>query len=288
MSAARQTAPRLSQRHAAGAAGVRGLLFTVLGEFVRPSGGSAWTSSILELLARLGIEEKAARQALLRTAVDGWLVGRRAGRRTCWQLSPSAERLLGEGADRIYGFRGVQADWDGRWLVVVARPPDSDRRARHRLSSRLRWAGLGSPAPGVWVSTHVDRAAEVESALAEAGVSSDAQLLVGEYRGGASQDALARSAWDLDAVARSYREFLATFADRTGSDPLVAVTELVHAWRRFPELDPALPVELLPPDWSGAAAAELFARQHRRWTAAAVAAWARLERGGDRPDRVPG
>ena len=34
--------PALSRRHAAGAASARGLLFTVLGEFVLPAGGWAW------------------------------------------------------------------------------------------------------------------------------------------------------------------------------------------------------------------------------------------------------
>ena len=74
--------PTLSRRHAAGAESARGLLFTVLGEFVLPAGGSAWTSTIIEVLSRLGVEEKASRQALMRTAADGWLRSERVGRRS--------------------------------------------------------------------------------------------------------------------------------------------------------------------------------------------------------------
>ena len=159
------TVPAMSRRHAAGAESARGLLFTVLGEFVLPGGGAAWTSAFIEVLGRLGVEEKATRQALMRTADDGWLVSERVGRRTRWRLTPSAVQLLTEGTERIYGFTGATTDWDGRWLMVLARVPETDRPARHLLRTRLTWAGFGSPAPGVWISTHTERVDEVERAL---------------------------------------------------------------------------------------------------------------------------
>src|SRR5690348_11888766 len=115
------SAPSMSRRHAAGAESARGLLLTVLGEFVLPGGGTAWTSAFIDVLGRLGIEEKATRQALMRTAADGWLHSERIGRRTQWRLSESAERLLVDGAQRIYGFTAASAEWDGRWLLVLAR-----------------------------------------------------------------------------------------------------------------------------------------------------------------------
>ncbi|MGH8863019.1 MAG: PaaX family transcriptional regulator C-terminal domain-containing protein, partial [Jatrophihabitantaceae bacterium] len=93
--------PTLSRRHAAGAESARGLLFTVLGEFVLPAGGSVWTSTVIDVLGRLGVEEKAARQALMRTAADGWLHSQRSGRRTRWWLTDAASRLLVEGTARI-------------------------------------------------------------------------------------------------------------------------------------------------------------------------------------------
>src|SRR5215471_9582283 len=130
--------------------GARAMLFTVLGEFVLPAGGSAWTSAFLEVLGRLGIEEKSARQALARTAAGGWIRSQRVGRRTRWWLTADGERLLTEGTERIYAFASSQANWDGRWLLVMARVPESDRSARHLLRTRLGWAGLGSPASGIW------------------------------------------------------------------------------------------------------------------------------------------
>jgi phenylacetic acid degradation operon negative regulatory protein len=268
-------APTLSRRHAAGSASARGLLFTVLGEFVLPAGETAWTSAFIDVLGRLGVEEKATRQALMRTAADGWLRSERVGRRTMWCLTPAAERLLIDGTARIYGFTGTAGDWDGRWLIVLARAPESERPTRHLVRTRLSWAGLGSPAPGVWVSPHTDRLVEVEKTLAEATSLPDAQVFIGTHAGFGDLCAMVRQAWDLDAIEAHYEEFLERFTGRARArgDALTATVELVHAWRRFPWVDPALPNELLPTPWSGAAAAKLFKRLHARWAPAARAEW---------------
>jgi phenylacetic acid degradation operon negative regulatory protein len=268
------TAPSMSRRHAAGAESARGLLFTVLGEFVLPAGGVAWTSAVIDVLGRLGVEEKATRQALMRTASDGWLAGERVGRRTRWRLTPAGERLLTEGTARIYGFRAELPDWDGRWLLVLARAPETARAKRHHLRSRLTWAGLGSPAPGVWISPHAERVAEVESVLAAAGVAG-AQVFVASHAGGGDLAATVRQAWDLAAIEAGYQEFLAGFATPAG-DPLARLVELVHAWRRFPAVDPELPTALLPPRWSGTRAAALFRRRHATWSAPAATDWTQL------------
>jgi phenylacetic acid degradation operon negative regulatory protein len=52
--------------------------------------------------------------------------------------------------------------------------------------------------------------------------------------------------------------------------------QLVHAWRRFPRTDPALPAQLLPARWSGMRAAKVFARRRAEWHAAAQTEWQRI------------
>jgi phenylacetic acid degradation operon negative regulatory protein len=266
----------LSRRHAAGAVSARGLLFTVLGEFVLPTGGSAWTSAFIEAFGRMGVEEKAIRQALARTGADGWIRPERHGRRTRWWLTPAGDRLLTEGTERIYAFASAQGDWDGAWLLVLARVPESDRSARHRLRTRLSWAGLGSPAPGVWITTHTERIGEIEDVLRQAGVT-DRQIFMAEHKGGAL-DNLVAQAWDLPAIERQYEEFLAEFASPSAKEPLIRLIELVHAWRRFPSIDPGLPGRLLPARWSGARAAKLFAARHAGWSPDALMQWIRINK----------
>lgn len=267
----------LSRRHAAGAASARGLLFTVLGEFVLPTGGCAWTSAFIEVFGRLRVEEKAIRQALARTAADGWIMPERHGRRTRWRLTPDGERLLTDGTERIYAFAGSQRDWDGSWLLVLARVQETGRSARHLLRTRLHWAGLGSPAPGVWITTHTERQAEVERVLRQAGIA-DGQIFVAGHSGGGGLPALVGQAWDLPEIERHYEAFLAEFASPAAPDPLIRLTELVHAWRRFPAIDPGLPPRLLPSRWSGARAAKLFAARHGTWSPDAMTQWIQLNR----------
>jgi len=253
----------------------RGLLLTVLGEFLLPHGGRVPTSAFLDVLGRLGVEEKASRQAVMRTAADGMLTSQRQGRRTLWALTPAAAEFLAEGAERIYGFQATQPEWDGRWLIVLARVPESERAARHLLRTRLTWAGFGSPAPGVWITTHIDRAKEAERVLDEAGVH-DGQIFLAEHHAGGPLSAMVREAWDLDAVEASYEDFLADFGRARGGDPVVRTVQLVHTWRRFPRTDPALPAQLLPARWSGMRAARIFTRRRAEWHVAAQAEWQRI------------
>ena len=274
--AAADPTPTLSRRHAAGAPSARGLLFTLLGEFVLPGGGTAWTSAVLAAFARLGIEEKTTRQALMRTAASGWLDAEKAGRRTRWRLTASARKMLTEGADRIYSFTGPVESWDGRWLLVYARIPESDRRARHVVRSRLSWAGFGSLGAGLWISPHPDREDEAISVLREAGVAADAHVFVARRSGLAEVQVMVAEAWDLGAIEEQYEVFLEEFRAAAPPDVLARQVELVQAWRRFPAIDPVLPRELLPARWSGLKAARLFADRHQRWSAEAEQEWERL------------
>jgi phenylacetic acid degradation operon negative regulatory protein len=272
------SSPTMSRRHVVGAASARSLLFTVLGEYVLPGDRAVWTSSAIEVLHHLGIEEKAARQALIRTAADGWLAPERHGRRTRWHLTSQAQVLLRDGTERIYGFTGVMPRWNGSVVLIVVRVPEADRASRHTLRTRLSWAGFGSPVPGIWISTHADRIGEVEALLRETDVA-DARIFCARHIGGADLKSMVEQAWELDSVETRYRSFLDDFAESRTSKPLARLVELVHAWRRFPSIDPALPRELLPSHWSGEPAAQLFAKRHANWSTRAKTQWEQINTG---------
>ena len=275
----RSLPPRVSRRHQAGASSARGLLLTVLGELVLPGDGTAWTSAVLAVFARMGIAEKATRQALMRTSQAGWLQSERDGRRAKWVLTPAATAMLTDGAERIYSF-GQQQEWDRQWVIVCVRIPDTDRRARHEVRTRLAWAGFGALAAGLWISPHPKRAGEAERVLRDAGVGDDANIFVAERSGLGDTRSMVASAWDLPAVEAEYEAFTSEFRDRTPADVLVRQVELVHAWRRFPQIDPDLPRELLPARWSGTRAAQLFAERRGLWLADASREWQRLNASG--------
>ncbi|MGH3261878.1 MAG: PaaX family transcriptional regulator [Trebonia sp.] len=276
ISGSAQSQPALSRRHEAGAGSARGLLLTLLGEFVLPGEGTAWTSAVLAVFERMGVAEKATRQALMRTANAGWLRAEKAGRRTRWLLTPPATRLLTEGARRIYSF-GPARTWDGQWVLVQVRIPETERRARHVVRTRLAWAGFGSLGPGLWISPHAAREEEATRVLREAGVAGGAHVFVARRTGLAETREMVASAWDLPEIEAEYEQFFTEFrGPGVPPDVLLRQLELVHAWRRFPALDPALPRELLPPRWTGTRAAELFFERHGRWQDDARREWLRL------------
>ncbi|HEY7260929.1 MAG TPA: PaaX family transcriptional regulator C-terminal domain-containing protein [Trebonia sp.] len=277
--------PTVSRRREIGQASGRSLLMTILGEFVLPRGRPVWTQALVSALSLFGIEQKSARQALARTAAEGWLASERVGRKVRWSLTPPGQRLLSDGAQRIYSFGRDEVDWDGRWLLLLlVSVPESQRDLRHRVRSRLNWAGFGSPAPGVWISPHPGRQAEGQRILADAGLDHSALSFVAGYGQIGSQEALVARSWDLGGIEQLYEDFIEEF---TGLDPvtgeaaLMAQTRLVHEWRRFPFLDPRLPSRLLPQNWSGAKAADLFHTRHADWHPAAQRHWERLTSDAD-------
>ena len=269
--------PVVSRRREVAGGSARSLLTTVLGEFVLPSGAPVWTATLVDVLALFGVEEKAARQALARTAAEGWLTSDRVGRRVRWSLTRPGRRLLAEGADRIYGFGSGDHPWDGRWLVLLVSVPETMRDLRHKLRTRLSWAGFGSPTAGVWITPHPDAEADAKLILDELDLS--AMSFLANYGALGRERDMVASAWNLTEVADRYDEFIASFADLAPEDPdgvLRAQTLLVHEWRRFPFLDPQLPGDLLPARWSGTTATTLFNDKHLRWKAPAQDRWAEL------------
>jgi phenylacetic acid degradation operon negative regulatory protein len=234
---------------------------------------------LVDVLAMLDVEEKSARQALARTAAEGWLSSDRVGRRVRWHLTAPGRRLLVEGAERIYSFGSNTDDWDGRWLVLLASVPESMRELRHTLRTRLSWAGFGTPTPGVWISPHADAESDANQILAELALPTNAMSFVATYGALGRQEEMVAAAWDLAEVAQRYAGFIDEFASPDVSDAdavLCAQTRLVQAWRRFPFLDPQLPRELLPADWIGTRAAILFNDRHIQWRDAARRRWAEL------------
>lgn len=259
------------------ASSARSLLLTILGEFVLPRTAPAWTATLVSALAEVEVEEKAARQTLSRTAAEGLLEAERDGRRVRWRLTPSGRTLLEQGAERIYSFgRGV-GDWDGCWLVLAVSVPETQRQLRHRLRTRLTWAGLGSPMPGMWVSPDVGKEKEVAAVVEDLGV--EAFSFVGPFGAIGEQQRVVAQAWMLGDVERRYRDFQREVEQQRPRDPsacFAAQVRLVQEWRRFPFLDPALPVALLPTSWPGPAAAALFYDRHAAWHDGAQQHWDEL------------
>lgn len=255
-----------------GAARTRGapaLLLTVLGEFVLPAGGRAWTSSLVRALDVLAVNEKNARQAIARVADQGVMAPSRQGRRVRWELTDPGRGLLENGAARIYDFGRSDATWSGEWLIAHCAVPEARRAQRHRLRRRLSFEGFGELSASVFVSPRVDREGVLREILEQLGVADEGFVWRGRT-GSPERDAdLVARAWNLATLGSSYERFCSRFGARRPSRPEAlfrATVELVDEWRQFPFEDPELPEALLPEGWAGHAAREVFRDRRGRWS----------------------
>ncbi len=220
----------------------------------------------MRALTTLDYTEQAARQAVARSSREGWLETERIGRRARLTLSGATSALLETGARRIYSFAGPQT-WDGRWLMIVIRVAEENRSVRHQLRSSLAWAGFGSLGGGIWLTPHVDREREVIATI-ERESHASAVSFISELGAIGDLHDIVAGAWDLDGVREQYAEFIGRFSRSRPTQPAACFREMtlmVHAWRKFPFLDPDLPEALIPPRWPRARAHALFVDRHERW-----------------------
>jgi phenylacetic acid degradation operon negative regulatory protein len=254
----------------------RSMLFTILGGLVFADPEPVWTSSLLYVMKAGGFTEQAARQAIARGAAAGWITAGRWGRETRWTLGPELITMFEEGKERVFAFSDEPAPWDGQWLVVITSIPHEQRTVRKKLYGALRWAGLGNPTPGIWLTPHVDRAAEVDRVISELDLRSSTLSFVGQPAAiGLSDAEIIERAWDLEEVAATYDELLARFSrldPEPGDEVLLAHLELTSALRHFPFIDPQLP-ETLIPDWIGREATRRLRELNAGWAVAAQSRW---------------
>jgi phenylacetic acid degradation operon negative regulatory protein len=248
----------------------KALLLTVLGELVLPHGGAVWTSTVVRSLGVLGVGERNARQAVARLADQGVVRSEKEGRKARWHLTDQGAHLLTVGTERIYGFGAGDDAWDGRWLVVLCSVPEDQRTRRHQLRAQLGFLGFGFLGAGVALSPHLDREPAATEVLADLRLLAGAVVFRAEAGATVAAGDLLHRAWDLDALAADYGEFLAGFALRDPApgpapDRFAALVDLVHAWRRFPFTDPEIPDRLLPSGWPGREAKALFDARHAAW-----------------------
>jgi len=269
--------------------GAKSLLLTLLGEFVHPTGGAVWTSTLVQGLATVDITERNARQAIARLGEQGIVEAERRGRRTRWRLTDAGSRLLTAGTERIYSFGRRHLDWDGNWLLVICSIPETQRAIRHQFRTQLTFEGFGFLSPTIAISPHTNRERAANEILRELGLAADATTFVATSGTMTADDAIRAGAWDLDAVADEYAAFIAEFGDEAGDAPSRPVRPaapadafgttllLVDSWRRFPFTDPELPCQLLPADWIGDRAGDLFARRRAAVRSEAMAWYRQLE-----------
>jgi phenylacetic acid degradation operon negative regulatory protein len=250
----------------------RSMLFTLFGDYIYPKGGDIWQGSLVAIGNALGMSEVAVRSAVARLARENWIVARRGGQRSFYSLSAAGHALIEEGTRRIYRADGAR--WDGRWCLLNYTIPESKRALRDRMRKQLAWLGFGALGAGTYlaprdVSTHVQQLVE------RLGASGYARTFIASRAGGTADADIVRECWDLAGIARLYERFIDRYSplfqrdktrkarrDLDDRDAFIVRFALTHDFRRFPFIDPDLPLRLLPKDWAGVRARKLFEDYH--------------------------
>ena len=243
----------------------RSLIVTIFGAYGRETGGWLSVASLVRLMSAVGVEEPAVRSSVSRLKRRGVLVAERRDGAAGYGLSPTFHAELEEGDRRIFSKPATRLE-DG-WVLAAFSVPESERRQRHQLRSRLTWLGFGTVAPGVRIApAHL--AGETATVLARVGLSAYVDLFRADYLDFADLREEVGRWWDLDELAvryggylRTWQPVLTSWRRRRSVDPREAFADYVatlDAWRRLPFLDPGLPAELLPRGWQGTRAADVF------------------------------
>jgi phenylacetic acid degradation operon negative regulatory protein len=240
----------------------RQLITSIYGLYARAEHDWISVAALVRLMDDLGIDAAAVRSSVSRLKKRDVLRSLKRDGRAGYALSPATLATLREGDVRI--FSRPRATPEDGWLVVVFSVPESEREKRHALRAQLVRLGLGTAAPGVWMApgTLYD---ETLGVLDRLELTAYTEFFRSDYLGPGDVASKMREWWDLDELERLYTAFYDAYTrvhrESAGADPEAAFrmyVPMLTAWRRLPYLDPGLPLEYLPRDWTGVSAGELF------------------------------
>ena len=262
----------------------RSLLMTFFGAFLRRLGGWIAVADLVALMGDLGLDEQAVRSAVSRLKRRGVIAPeRRGGRR---RLPPHAAR---RGDPRGRRRADLRPRRRGRRRLAARRvldprgPPRAAPQAAHPACSGSGSArsppACGSrrrgPRPRCGASSRELDARRATSSCSAGGTSAAARR---SPRGGTSARSPPSTAptsrrGSRRSTARGRATDAAAFAGHVGQ---------LDAWRRIPFHDPGLPAAVLPEDWPGAHAWDVFRALDRRLGARRCATSRRARR-AERP-----
>lgn len=262
MSATRQVIGKWIQRTLANdPPRAKSLVVTIFGDAIQPHGGSTRLRGLIDLLAPFEVNHRLVRTSVFRLVQEQWLRASKHGRESSYRLTESGRRRFALAYDKIY--QRQRPEWDGKWTLIALPSNGITPPLRARLRDELEWQGLRPLLPNLFGHPQINQAAleEILGRLKVRRKIVSCQIIGSSELGSQSLPELAKSAWDLSMVTKSYRAFMRHFSllqhvaeQSSAVEPpewFVVRTLLIHAFRRIVLHDPFLPNELLPHPWIG-------------------------------------
>jgi phenylacetic acid degradation operon negative regulatory protein len=252
-------------RHQAGRS-PQGLAMTLVADYTVSTRAWLPSAAIVALLGESGVTIAGARTAISRLARRGVLEICREGRHSSYRLTSAAASDLSSGGVWITNFATRADSWDECWTLVAFSLPQQESPQRRLLRGQLRWLGFAPLYDGLWVSPDALNSTVKDRLLAVGGGA------ISVFRARHVEMPIATNrnpieAWDVAAIARHYETFIRRWRPLVprvhsgriaGAAAVRARTEIMDTYRRFPILDPQLPIQLMPDNWPRVRAGEAF------------------------------
>ena len=258
----------------------RSLMITLFGDFIQHYGGEIWIGSLIHLMSEFGISESSIRGATLRMVQQDLVQARKVGNKSYYSLTDKGKRRVGDGVKRVYSIRNLK--WDGQWRIMTYSVPEEKRELRNQIRKELGWTGFGLISNSTWVSPN-----PLEDQIMEMIHTYELEEYTMLFSSGSivshTNQEIIEKGWNLEEISQEYDQFIEQYKrkyeelkERTWNGSLTDVqsfierTTLVHEYRKFLFKDPGFPLDLLPPDWNGLKARELFWNIHQMISVPAV------------------
>ncbi|MED4602026.1 PaaX family transcriptional regulator C-terminal domain-containing protein [Paenibacillus validus] len=258
----------------------RSLMFTLFGDYVQYYGGEIWIGSLIKLMGEFGISESSVRGATLRMVQQELFQVRKMGLNSYYRLTDKGKRRIEDGVKKVYTI--TPHKWDGYWRILTYSMPEEKRELRNQVRKELVWTGFGMISNSTWVSPNPLERQTLEM-IKTYQLEAYTMLFSASTVMSHSDSEVVKRGWDFEAIANEYVPFIQKYREKfadlqariwdnslTDRDCFIERTELVHEYRKFLFLDPLFPSELLPGDWTGNTARELFRSVHQIVSVGAV------------------
>ncbi len=150
-------------------------------------------------------------------------------------------------------------DWDGQWEMALFDIPEAERKIRNRLRNQLKVEKFGQLQKSVWLKPSGTPSGQLQK-IEKTTTVGVLQLITAQIPD-RSQREIVKSAWDWDNInetIQDYRKHLKILKSLPSEDTAQGALhewflEEFARWKRWMDIDPLLPMTLLPSSYRGPA-----------------------------------
>jgi phenylacetic acid degradation operon negative regulatory protein len=248
-------------------------MYTLYGEYIQYYGGEIWVGSLIQIMNKFGVSESSVRGAIFRMVQKNLMQVRKIGNKSYYSVSEQGKRKVDEGVKRVYTTQSQT--WDGMWRVLTYSFPEEKRELRNEIRNELNWTGFGVISNSTWVSPN-PLEEQVLEMIETYQIEDNIFLFSAASIVSHDNQSIIKKGWDLDRISNEYNIFIEKYTPKfeelrekalnntlTDDECFIERTNLVHQYRKFLFQDPGFPRDLLPPQWAGTKARELFWNIHQ-------------------------